>query len=78
MNFTIETNRNLKSFGWITYGTLFLDEEGIPYIRVVEFTRDCDCGYVYNSICLSTGEGRKFNENETVNIPSGYELKIFT
>lgn len=77
MNYTIETNRNFKSFNQVAYGTLFLDEDGIPYIKVPEFTRNCDYGHVYNSICLATGEGGKFNENETVEMPNDYELKIF-
>lgn len=77
MNYTIETNRNLQNFGEITYGTLFLDEDNIPYIKTPEITRDCDYGYVYNSICLATGEGRNFHEDKKVNVPNDYELKIF-
>lgn len=77
MDYTIEKNRNLQNFGEITYGTLFLDEDNIPYIKIHEVTRIYEYNYVFNSIRLSTGAEVKFNEYETVKIPN-YELKIST
>lgn len=81
MNYIIEKNRNLQDFGKITCGTLFLDEDNIPYIKTFDFSNnygcDCDYIYIYNSICLATGGGRNFQEDKKVNVPNDYELKIF-
>ena len=74
MNFTIE-KRNLQDFYGIPYGTLFLDERNVPYIKIPEVAH-CEYGYVYNSICLATGEGENFREDKKVNVPNDYKLKI--
>lgn len=77
MNFTIGKNRNLQDFGQIPCGTLFLNEENVPYIKISEVT-DSRCNYIYNSICLTFGGGEFLPENKKVNIPNDYELKILT